>query len=322
MSVIAVCAVIKTNAQRSAGDFFLMQDPDVPISNLRNVIDTIVPLSFIPVSEGGLGCFTGIYPAPDSGYVTGNNQYGDLEKAQFYDLGRMGYADTGAIQSALVNFAYKTQNSSPEDIVVKIYDANPGGFEPANLLGISQSINVSSINANESYTLFHFDTPVPVSDSFFVSVQLPSSTGDTLVILSTQDNCVGNSSWAWEQWKNGTWHSIFNSWILDIDLAIFPVVDLPFGDAVIEAPSAANLKIYPNPATNFITIQFPNGINSPVSIYLSDLEGRLVKEFFVSKGDELNRTIILKLGKLAPSIYVLKIPTTKAEIRIPLSIVK
>lgn len=322
MTMIAVCAIITANAQRPVGDFVPIQNHNIPFSNLRNVVDTILPLSFIPVNEGGMGCFTGIYPAPDSGYVSGNNQYGDLEKAQFYDLARMGYADTGAIQSVFVKFAFKTQNASPEDIVVKIYDTKPSGFEPANLLGTSQSVNLSSINANESYTVFNFATPVQVSDSFFLSVQLPLATGDTLVILSTQNNCVENSGWAWEQWKNGTWHSIFNSWILDIDLAIFPVIELPFGDGINELPAASILKVYPNPAADFVTITFPNEGHTPFSICLFDLEGRKVKEFFVSQINELNHSVVLPLAGIVPSVYSLKISSNKASTRIPLIIVK
>lgn len=319
--MIAVCAILIADAQRPVGNFFPMENQNIPTSILRNVIDTVIPVSFIPVSQSGLGCFTGIYSSPDSGYVTGNNQYGDLQKAQFYDLQRMGYADTGAIQSVLVKFAYKTQNAAPEDIAVKIYDADTVGF-PFNLLGTSQSINLSSINANESYTLFTFNTPVQVSDSFFVSVQLPSSTGDTLVILSTQDNCVQNSGWSWEQWKNGTWHSILNSWILDVDLASFPVIDLPFGNGINELSATANLKIYPNPATDFITLEFPDASSAPFSICLFDVEGKLVKDFFVSQQDELHHSVILPLSGIGPSLYFLKIAGKEGETRIPLSIVK
>src|SRR6186713_2841794 len=95
LTVIAVCTIVTVNAQRPAAKEFFqiphitpIQDQGLPSSDLRNVVDTIVPVSFIPANQGGLGCFTG-YVSTDSGYVTGNNQYGDQEKAQFYGLSHM-----------------------------------------------------------------------------------------------------------------------------------------------------------------------------------------------------------------------------------------
>ncbi len=114
ITMILLFNLSAVNAQRSGAVFFPLQNQTNGGSDLRDITDTILPLSFIPASEGGLGCFTGIYSSPDSGYVTGNNQYGDLEKAQFFALSQMGYADSGSLQSVLVKFSYKTQNAYPE----------------------------------------------------------------------------------------------------------------------------------------------------------------------------------------------------------------
>src|SRR5438477_12145131 len=87
--LMMIIASIYSSAQRPISNFLTIPNQNVLSSYLRNVIDTIVPASFIPANQGGLGCFTGIYFS-DSGYVTGNNAYGYLEKAQFLDLAPMG----------------------------------------------------------------------------------------------------------------------------------------------------------------------------------------------------------------------------------------
>jgi hypothetical protein len=94
-------------AQRPYGDFNFIEIESSHNATSRNVIDTVTPVSFIPANEGGLGCFTGIYNAPDTGYVSGNNQYGDLAKAQFYSLSQMGYGRPATIQSVVVSFGLK-----------------------------------------------------------------------------------------------------------------------------------------------------------------------------------------------------------------------
>ncbi|HYV91045.1 MAG TPA: hypothetical protein VE978_04655 [Chitinophagales bacterium] len=320
MISVVMMISFSSNAQRTVSDFFQMENQNVQASGLRNVIDTIMPVSFIPSGQGGLGCFTGIYSS-DSGYVCGNNAYGDLEKAQFYALTALGYSGTGAIQSVLVKFAYKTQNAYPEDIVVKIYSVDTSGFAPLTLLGTSEFLNLSSISTSGGYTSFFFDTPVQVSDSFFVSVQLPRNGGDTLVILSTEDNCVGTTGWAWEQWYNGTWHSIFASWIRDVDLAVFPVMDLPFGNGIVPLAEASRLHIYPNPATSFVAVQLPDENAFPVSIRILTPDGKIARHFNSFENAPGN-SLLIPLNGLMPSLYFLEIEENELKWRAPLCIIK
>ncbi|MEO5674982.1 MAG: T9SS type A sorting domain-containing protein [Chitinophagales bacterium] len=290
------------NAQRSGAVFFPLQNQTVGGSDLRDITDTIMPLSFIPASEGGLGCFTGIYSSPDSGYVTGNNQYGDLEKAQFFALSQMGYADSGSLQSVLVKFSYKTQNAYPENVVVKIYSADTSGNIPANVIATSESVNLSSINTDGGYTQFIFTTPVTVSDSFFASVQLPVSTGDTLVILSTQDNCVGNSGWSWELWNDFTWHTISDSWVLNLDLAIFPVISFPDISGVNEIDNNT-LQLFPNPADDLCTLFLPGFNSDHFSISIFDQSRKLINQQVTPYSSS---SIKLNCSELEAGIYIIQ----------------
>lgn len=226
-------------------------------ASVRGFTDTLIPISFIPVNEGGLGCFTGYYNSPDSGYVSGNNQYGDREKAQFYSLTKMGYKKEASVQSVLVRAVYKTVSGSGESLVAKVWSCDSGRIFPDSLKAVSLPVAMSSISTDGSLSQFSFSQPVPVTDSFFISIELPTITGDTVVIQSTDDHCVAESGYSWEMWSDSTWHALVNSWILNIDLALFPVaeVELQTGIAVLEAQKA--VKVFPNPASDYIRLIAP-----------------------------------------------------------------
>jgi hypothetical protein len=269
--------VMVAAAQRPYGDFTHVTNMNSGFNSTRDVTDTVVPLSFIPQNEGGLGCFTGVYDAPDSGYVTGNNKYGDLEKAQFFSLAEMGYMPQGSLQSVMVNFGLKTVNSTPEDIFVKIYNVDTAGFQPWQVLGISNPVNISAITEGVPVT-FTFPAAVAVGDSFFVSVLLPLISGDTLAVTSSFDDCRSFSNWSWELWSNATWHTLLNSWVLDIDLAIYPVINFS-GEVGVGDISAINpvINVFPNPAIDQVNLSvtaMSPGENLLIQLY--DAAGRLV----------------------------------------------
>ena len=51
-------------AQRTAENFTPIPNTSFTSASVRNEIDTLTPISFIPVNKGGLGCFTGYYNSP------------------------------------------------------------------------------------------------------------------------------------------------------------------------------------------------------------------------------------------------------------------
>lgn len=264
-------------AQRTAGNFEHVVVTDLT-GDTRDYIDTIMPLSFISIAEGGLGCETGIYPATDSGYVTGNNQYGDLQKAQFFSLHQMGYSAPAYVQSVQVKAGHKSTVNGTGVVYVNVYAVDTNGFIPGELLATSQGLTLGQIDASGVGNTFSFDQPFVVQDSFFVSVVLPISTGDTIAILSTADGCRAYSGWSWEQWSNEAWHSILNSWLVDIDLAIFPVLDLPFNVGIQPEPSnTSSANVFPNPATGFANIRFYANEKGIAEISLYNAMGELLQ---------------------------------------------
>jgi hypothetical protein len=241
-------------AQRSAPVFTPFSSPEKGTGNIRGFIDTLVPLSFVPANDGGLGCFTGYYSSPDSGYVSGNNQYGDLRKAQFFSLSAMGYKKSAAVQSVLVRFAYKTVAGSGESLTAELWDCDSGVIHPRSTLAVAEAVPLDQVSADGGFTEFTFSQPVTVMDSFFLSIQLPSLPGDTVVIQSTDDHCVTEKGYSWEQWRDSTWHTMFNSWVLNVDLALFPVAEVEFQTGMADLSGGNVLGVYPNPASEFIVL--------------------------------------------------------------------
>lgn len=263
-------------AQRPAGAFASLTFPEYAASGTRDYFDTLMAGSFIPQSEGGLGCATGIYPA-DTGYVSGNNSYGDLQKAQFFSLHQMGYTAPGYVQDVQVRFGKKVTLSGTSVVFIKVYEVDTAGFWPGELTAVSTAVPVNSIDVSGAGNNFHFIAPFLVGDSFFVSVVLPTETGDSLAVLSSINNCRSFTAWSWEQWSNGSWHTIVNSWLLDMDLAIFPVVDLPFNVGVQGEPAdRINAILSPNPASGQTqcSITLPQSGNVSITV-LNELGSRV-----------------------------------------------
>lgn len=265
-------------AQRPVGIFTPHNISTTEAGANREYIDTVKAASFIPQNDGGLGCFTGIYPAPDSGYVTGNNKYGDLQKAQFFSLHQMGRTAPGILQNVQVQAGVKSAVAGSQ-VFVYVYDVDTGGFWPGNLLAVSNPVGIGDIDITGQVSTFTFALPVTVGDSFFVSVLLPPNAGDTMAILSTVNDCRAYSGWSWEQWSNGTWHSLVNSWILDVDLAIFPVIDLPFNVGISNISSTAiSGTLFPNPAMEQTKFTYQVTKAGTVAITLMDEMGKIIQQ--------------------------------------------
>jgi hypothetical protein len=243
------------SAQRTASQFHSFDGTTFSNGSTRDFIDTLLPLSFVPGNEGGLGCFTGYYNSPDSGYVSGNNQYGDVEKAQFFSLTQMGYRKGAVIQSVLMRFAYKAIQVAEENIFAKIWSCDSGFIHPKELLAASNPVSIGAVSTDGATTIFTFAEPVTVTDSFFVSIQLPLLIGDTVVLQSTDDDCVASPGYSWEQWNDGTWHAIINSWVLNIDLAVFPVAEVELLSGINDPANDFSFFLYPSPANDFVHIE-------------------------------------------------------------------
>jgi len=161
-----------------------------------------------------------LYISDGGGYVAGNNEYGDLAKANYFSIDQPYY-----ITGILIDFGVATGGNVPVEIA--IWDNSGPNASPGIKLG-SETIGLQTIIndvQNETTTYIAFDPPVNIPGSFYAGVLLPSAQGDTVAIYT---NTSGDTSpaTAWEQWSDFSWHAYDDpsGWALEVSHAIFPIV--------------------------------------------------------------------------------------------------
>ncbi len=223
------------------------------------VTDTLGFQSFLEGTES-------LYSSPNGGYAFGNNGYGDRAKAQTFT-----HDHAFVLRSVLVKFgAVQYTSNNPNSVVrVNVYDNYNAGvttsgpidsIAPDSVLGYFD-IPVSSILTDGSFTEadFSFDT-LAIFSTFSVGVDFTFlASGDTVGLITTTDGDAMERQSTWEQINNGTWITTISpySWALDVDLAIFPVID-ENDPAGISDVAPLQLAAYPNPTSGSITIELPH----------------------------------------------------------------
>jgi len=238
-----------------------------------------------------------VYGSSNGGYVSGNNGYGDLAKADYFSGATSGWT----ISDVYIYFYTATGSSS--QVPIKIWNNNGTGGAPSTVLG-TVNIPISTIISNvgsSSTTLAHFAAPVAQDGTFFVGVVLPTVTGDTVAIVTNTDGDT-NPGTGWEQFDTGVWYaySSADSWEMNIQHAIWPVLCDPTNVST----SAANNKIsmYPNPANDKLNLYFGN-YNGEVDIVISDILGKELMRFTNNVSSLSN--IKLDISGLQSGMYII-----------------
>lgn len=249
----------------------------------------------------------------DSGYVAGNNIYGDLAKLQLFDA-TYGVTSGGQITGVLLAVPIKVSNGG--SFQVGIWADNAG--TPASLispLGIA-SVTLASVdtttagyhvaNGTVIYNVAAmFATPItiPTGNKFWAGVILPATSGNAISLLTTTDgDFTAASTHTGEVQASGTYYS-FNdgtnaTWGLDVALSIYPVVNLVAGinENVIEA------AVYPNPATDVLNIKAKEGI---ASVRVLTMDGKVVAT---------SATTSVSVAGLTAGIYMYEAVTVSGKV--------
>jgi len=70
--------------------------------------------------------------------------------------------------------------------------------------------------------------------------------------------------------------------------------------------STASLGIYPNPIVNSFQLQIDNELTGALTVQVYDMQGRVQKQFSLTKTDEGSLQYYLSLGELAAATYIIK----------------
>ena len=145
-----------------------------------------------------------LYLAPgNTGLLSGNNGYGDLEKAEQF-TGPLG----GTLGGAFIGFGYA--NILPADssttVTINAYSATAGapGATIATTTVTLRQIAAAITAQTELYVTFT-SPPTLASQTFFISVVLPT-TGDTIAVLTNQISGALDGQ-GWERWSDNSWNA-------------------------------------------------------------------------------------------------------------------
>ncbi|MBA3665373.1 MAG: T9SS type A sorting domain-containing protein [Bacteroidetes bacterium] len=254
--------------------------------------DTLKPASF------SMSCYTTnpssalvLYYADvkvphDSGYVSGTNIYGDLEKAQHY-LVNSTTTITGC--AVLLKRAYSGTSSSI-GTKVKIYGYASGA--PTTSVIASTSLMPQYQLNNSGFTVFTFSVPVVLTGNFVMSVVLPNNAGDTTAIFSTKTTCNSSTSESWEKAVNNVWGSIHSNWNFsisqNIDLAIFPLIKGTVTTEIKEEQSNPNSVLFDGENCILKTAL----LSYPLSVIVKDLSGKTCVKRTMDSHEEFDMKIL------------------------------
>jgi hypothetical protein len=251
----------------------------------------------------------------DSGFLFGNNAYGDVAKMMKFDA-TTGLSGQGTIKSVLVGIGAKVDLGGT--MKIKVWD-----FSSATVLGTelgSMTVPLSQIDTTVAGFAFaggtprlynvavNFPTaiPIPASGAFLVGVELPSVTGGAVVIISnTAGNFAAATTNTFELWADNTLHTVPSAWgaAVTVALAIYPVVNYTVGIDELNLTSS----IYPNPATNEVNFNL-NGVQmSNIKVY--GLDGKLIME------NELNSASgQINVASLNNGMYICEITSQNGNV--------
>ncbi|MEW6467942.1 MAG: T9SS type A sorting domain-containing protein [Bacteroidota bacterium] len=239
---------------------------------------------------GNLANWTGavLNGSAGGGYVTGNNGYGDKQKAQSFLV--TGPALT--IYGNIMWFGAKevTSGNPNSNIKVRIYNMNGTGTtsagtgQPApNTVLLSDQVLITAVDTSSNLSLAYihtFSAPTFVSSDFAVGFDVTGlAPGDTIGMVNSPDGEAGAPDQSWDQWSDNTWHSYFeaNNWNLNCDQGQFPIVDMQSGIEEMGFLNGVKVATYPNPATDKVSITYELMNDAKkVEIKILDATGKVI----------------------------------------------
>ena len=275
----------------------LKNQPSVDLMNVKDTLtnhwNVIAP---VPVD-------TPITYKAQSGFIGGQNNYGDLAKAQKFDTAYGVTSANGTITNLLLWFGGKTQDTSTAAFTATIW-ADSAGI-PGAVLGTAPVFTIAQIDTSLAaiatigplsalkgmYNVTAVFSPavvIPSNKTFWAGISFTYAKGDSAGLVTSTDGMAGDTTGAtgnfpaslthtFEQWSDNSWHSFNdgtnNSWQLDVALAIYPVLDFATGADEYNNTIHA-LYITPNPVRDNMNIHYELKEATDVEVTLFDLTGK------------------------------------------------
>ncbi|HKR06773.1 MAG TPA: T9SS type A sorting domain-containing protein [Bacteroidia bacterium] len=255
-----------------------------------------------------LGSYTqAIYTDQGGGYVSGQNSYADISKADKYGIPM---ANSG-IYGAIYIWGAASSSGTGQTFNAQVWDNDGSGGFPNTTLG-SQVVTYDTIVYDfiAGFPTLVLFSPITVSDTVYVGVNFGYTVGDTLAIITSLDGEASVNT-AYEQFSTNDWHQYSEtptSWGISVAHAIFPIVCTPTGIYEV-LTRTGEIAVAPNPSsTGVFTVVVPDhDMSKPITMDVYDAHGSLV--FSASQTAGKDFTYSLDLSNVAKGIYMLKVET-------------
>jgi hypothetical protein len=265
-----------------------------------------------------------IFNSDNSGYVTGTNGYGDLEKLQRIELPE---ATNFSVNSALVAFlipdsTFTSRALDSQKVVVNVYtDLNADGSF-GDFVGASDTVLVIDLALDTTGFFFSdspFSTPAALTDasSFILGINLTdlyrSEVRGDLGIVSTNAGC-GDGNNAFEFFFNNMGGLSFNTinanWGgLDIEMLVGATIDRDPFTSVRTPLTDFSATAFPNPADVQLSIQFQAPVAGNYVTNLLSPNGQIVR---TQSTEALrgNAAVTLPVVDLPAGVYLFQVQGT------------
>ncbi len=186
------------------------------------------PISFSKADTLMPGNFANGTPtlyAATNGFVAGVNGYGDLAKAQAFDLENFTMSSVGFW------FGAKEITDEADTVVLTVYNMDGTGTAAAGEVSApgtvvaTKAFTTNDIDTTGNLTVVELDEALELSGNYAIGFDLTKIVNDTIGLISTTDGDA-TEELSWEQWSGGgDWYTFAatSSWELAVDLAIFPI---------------------------------------------------------------------------------------------------
>lgn len=195
---------------------------------------------------------------------------------------------------------------------------------PGTQIGTSASKALNSFSTSAP-NVINFTTPVAIpAGKFFAAIEAPALGGsmhDSLAIISTKAGCSSTDSLSWV-YENiipftagSSWYSVksFYGSNNNLDIAIWPVIDITAGLGSVSKNGLTLLASYPNPTANEVSINFGLATGSKVTIDVCDLTGKVISTNELGTLTQGNHTSKLNVADLASGVYMYSIKSDDAK---------
>jgi len=190
----------------------------------------------------------------------------------------------------------KTKNNfQPYYFNAHVWENDEENGMPGEIVREQNDFEVNHSKLND-FQIYEFDEPVEVSDTFYIGWM---KVVDDMMNVGMDINSTN------EQYKyytsNGYWRQSSQSGVLMIR-PIFGNVNLVKNNELIT--DEVKFKIYPNPAQNYINIQFDENEYAQKDIRIIDMSGRIIKTAELYSDMET-----IDISEIQKGLYILEIRT-------------